>query len=592
MQRWLLLRSILSVCSFLSLALFIAGPAVAQDVTKNSLTLTSIEKTWLDQHPEIRLAIDTDWAPFEFVDEQKQYRGMAADYIHLVEERLGIAFEVDRERPWSEMVEAVKNRDLDAFSLVVRTPQRDQFVNFTKPYISFPMVIVSLENEPYIDGIEALRNRTVAVVNKYASHDLLAENHPFLKFHLSKNVRQGLEAVSQGRAFAFVGNLAVVSQVIREAGITNIKVSGQTPYRFELSMAVRKDWPEFVPILQKALDSISPEDRDEIYNQWIRVKFQKEFDYRVILGILAIALLIISVIVIWNKKLQREIVYRTKAEEALQLNKDQLESVVVELEASKYDLENQATQLVELAENEALLSNKLKYEAAVKNRFFSIISHDLKSPFNALLGMTELMSKMADSFTKDQLVESAANVNEAGKSVFGLLQNLLEWSRLQMEGATFEPQLISLHDLTLENIDVLSPAAKEKGISLSNEVKKDTAFADPDMIQTVIRNLISNSLKFTPSGGKIEISSSTEYEVVKVTVSDTGVGIPAEQADKIFALDQKTSTNGTAGETGTGLGLPLCKEMIEQNGGKIWVESTPGEGSQFHFTLPTEQKEK
>ena len=161
-----------------------------------------------------------------------------------------------------------------------------------------------------------------------------------------------------------------------------------------------------------------------------------------------------------------------------------------------------------------------------------------------------------------------------------------------MEGATFEPELISLHDLTQKSIEVLDPGAKEKGISLSNEVKKDTAFADPDMTQTVIRNLISNSLKFTPSGGKIEISSDTKDGIVEVTVSDTGVGISMEQADKIFALDQKTSTTGTAGETGTGLGLPLCKEMIEKNGGNIWVESVPAEGSQFHFTLPAEPDEK
>ncbi len=231
---------------------------------------------------------------------------------------------------------------------------------------------------------------------------------------------------------------------------------------------------------------------------------------------------------------------------------------------------------------------RLEYEVDVKNRFFSIISHDLKSPFNSLLGMTHMMSEMADSFSKDKLVEYAKAVNEAGDRVFELLQNLLEWSRLQMEGVKFDRPAVSfsLRDLAQENIDVLMPMAMGKNISLTNSINNDTAFADPDMAQTVIRNLVSNSIKFTPKNGKIEISSQQTNGMVQVTVSDTGVGLSKEQMDKIFALDHKASTIGTAGERGTGLGLPLCKEMIEKYGGEIWLESVPGEGTQFHFTLP------
>lgn len=242
----------------------------------------------------------------------------------------------------------------------------------------------------------------------------------------------------------------------------------------------------------------------------------------------------------------------------------------------------------ERTEELTMQKRRLEYEVDVKNRFFSIISHDLKSPFNSLLGMTHLMSEMADGLSKDKLVEYAKAVNEAGDRVFELLQNLLEWSRLQMEGVKFDRPAVSfsLRDLAQENIDVLTPMATGKNISLTNSIKNDTAFADPDMAQTVIRNLVSNSIKFTPKNGQIEISSQQTDGMVQVTVSDTGVGLSKEQMDKVFALDHKASTIGTAGERGTGLGLPLCKEMIEKYGGKIWVESVPGEGTQFHFTLP------
>ncbi|MCI5207812.1 MAG: hypothetical protein D3910_03250 [Candidatus Electrothrix sp. ATG2] len=258
------LRSAISVLFFFTLNITISA---ATDLSQPPLRLTAAEQAWLDAHPNIRLAVDIDWAPFEYIDESQEYKGMAADYIRLVEERLGIRFAVDKERPWAQMVEGVKKGELDVFSLVVKTPQRESFVHFTNPYISFPMVIVTLENNTYVDSIEALRDRTVAVVESYASHDLLAKNHPKLSLHLSKNVQDGLAAVSHGKAFAFIGNLAVISETIRKTGITNIKVSGQTPYRFELSMAVRKDWPELIPILQKGLDSITPKERDEIYHR-------------------------------------------------------------------------------------------------------------------------------------------------------------------------------------------------------------------------------------------------------------------------------------------------------------------------------------
>jgi two-component system sensor histidine kinase EvgS len=286
--------------------------ALAQNF--GEIHLSDSEKATLAKYSQIRLAVDMDWAPFEFVDAEKRYRGMAAEYVALVQKRLGIMFEVDKERPWPKMVEAVKNRELDAFSLVVRTPQRDEFVNFTKPYISFPMVIVTLDDEPYVDGVKSLRNRTVAVVRSYASHDLLAKDYPKLRLHLAKNARAGLEAVSHGKADAFVGNLAVASQIMREVGITNLKISGQTKYRFELGMAVRKDWPEMVPILQKALDSITDQERDDIYNRWIRVKFEKQVDYRIVLSVVGGGALIVLFTLFWNRRLQREIDQRKSAE--------------------------------------------------------------------------------------------------------------------------------------------------------------------------------------------------------------------------------------------------------------------------------------
>jgi diguanylate cyclase (GGDEF)-like protein/PAS domain S-box-containing protein len=279
--------------------------------------LNEAERQWLKAHPSIRLAVDIDWSPFEYIDDEKQYVGMAAEYIELVAEKLGIEFAVEKEKPWSEVVESVKSGELDMYSCVVSTVQRREYANFSKPYLSFPMVIVTSDQVAYVNGLKDLRNETVAVVRGYATHDLLEKNHPDLELYLADNVADALEELSHGKVYAYIGNIATVSDVIRREGLTNIKISGETPYSYELSMGVRKDWPEFIPILQKALDSITEQERDQIYRNWIKLRYEHGFDYDLLWKVLAGVFLVIMVILIWNRRLSSEIEKRTETEKLL-----------------------------------------------------------------------------------------------------------------------------------------------------------------------------------------------------------------------------------------------------------------------------------
>ncbi|MDJ0833846.1 MAG: diguanylate cyclase [Gammaproteobacteria bacterium] len=298
----------------MALSLLLSQAAVA---ASPSLDLTDAEQQWLQQHPTIRLAVDIDWSPFEYIDENGSYVGMAAEYIGLVEERLGIHFEVEKNKPWPEVVESVKNRELDMYSCVVATPQRREYASFTKPYLSFPMVIVTTDQVAYVSGLKELKNETVAVVKGYATQDLLEQNYPELDLYLADTVSDALEALSLGRVFAYVGNIASVSDVLKRKGLTNLKISGETPYKYELSMAVRNDWPEFTPILQKALDSISEQEQDQIYQNWIKLRYEYGTDYSLLWKILAGVSLIILIILFWNRSLNREIHRRTEAEHKL-----------------------------------------------------------------------------------------------------------------------------------------------------------------------------------------------------------------------------------------------------------------------------------
>ncbi len=318
------------IVSLAGIALILASQAVFGATSK--LQLSEGEGAWLEAHPKIRLAVDIDWLPFEHVDEARQYRGMAAEYIALVGEKLGIEFEVEKDKPWSQAVDAVKARELDMFSCVVATPQRREYVDFTKPYLSFPMVIVTSDNVAYVTGMRELRNETVAVVRGYATQDLLEKNHPELDLYLADNVADALQQVSHGKVYAYIGNIATVSHVIRREGLTNVKVSGETPYLYELSMAVRNDWPEFVPILQKALNSITEQERDQIFHNWIKLRYEYGFDYALMGKVLAALLLVLATILYWNRRLSREVGRRVAAETLVEEARTRLEEANHELQ--------------------------------------------------------------------------------------------------------------------------------------------------------------------------------------------------------------------------------------------------------------------
>ena len=230
---------------------------------------------------------------------------------------------------------------------------------------------------------------------------------------------------------------------------------------------------------------------------------------------------------------------------------------------------------------------ELKNLNAMKDKFFSIVAHDLKNPFNSILGLSNMLYEAYEDFDDVQRKEFLKNIVQSSENTFKLLQNLLEWSRTQTGKIEYSPSTIDISLLINENISIFSSAAKNKNIRILSFVPVNTrVFADENMIKTVIRNLLSNAIKFTKSSGKVEITALPFDNQMKVTISDTGVGIRPEDLERLFRIDDQYKTNGTFEEEGSGLGLILCKELVEKNGGKVWVESELNVGSKFNFSLP------
>jgi PAS domain S-box-containing protein len=224
---------------------------------------------------------------------------------------------------------------------------------------------------------------------------------------------------------------------------------------------------------------------------------------------------------------------------------------------------------------------------ASKDKFFSIVSHDLRSPLTVLLGLSELIDENVTRYTPERLKLYTKELRDATEKLYALLENLLTWSRVQRNAMEYFPQDLDIADLAGEAIELFFLTAKQKSITLRNAIEPGfVVYADYAMLYTVLRNLVSNALKFTSSGGHIEISAHYRGEMIEVDVTDGGIGIPPEDLPKLFRIDTRYSRPGTDGEEGTGLGLILCKELIEKNHGEIWAESDVGQGTTFRFTLP------
>jgi signal transduction histidine kinase/ligand-binding sensor domain-containing protein len=239
--------------------------------------------------------------------------------------------------------------------------------------------------------------------------------------------------------------------------------------------------------------------------------------------------------------------------------------------------------------NEALRESEknLMELNATKDKFFSIISHDLKNPFSSLLSISELMVESFDQTNREDHKAGFEKINRSVKHLLDLLENLLTWSRSQRGRIKYDPVRFNLSSLIQENINVHRLLAEKKGIMLlSSEQNEIYAYGDRDMINSVIRNLVTNAVKFTEKNKKVEIQVKPGEKEVEVSIVDEGIGISSDQLQKLFRIDEKFKSTGTAGEKGTGLGLIICKEFVEKNGGEINVQSEPGKGSVFSFTVP------
>ncbi len=288
------------------------------------ISLAPEEKAWLNDHPIIRVASDKNWAPMEFLDDSGQFNGISVDYLKRMSAMLGVEFKFNSHASWNETLEKFRNRELDIISAAIETEGRKAFAAFTKPYLSLPTAVFTLDDSPYIGSLGELAGLKVAAVRGYAVTEFLKREYPQIEIVEVEDIPGALGMLQAKNAFAYIGTFMITGHYIRKAGYTNLKATAETGYEYQVAMAARSDWPMLLQLLQKAMDAIDERERNTIFRKWTAVAFKKQVDYSLIYKIVVAALVLLVIALLWNKRLSREVAERKRAEKTIMESEERL----------------------------------------------------------------------------------------------------------------------------------------------------------------------------------------------------------------------------------------------------------------------------
>ena len=528
------------------------------------LVFSKKERTWLSNHKSIKYVIDNGWKPIEFLSKNNMHAGISSSYLKLISEKTGINFELIHTNNWPESMEKIKNKDVEMGSCMARTFDREEYLNFSLPYIALPQVFVTKDNVNYLSSIKELHHKKVVLVKGYYVTEIIKREHPLLEVIEVNSIKEALNYVTTGKAFSFIAALPIATYYIQKEGYSNLKISGMSSYESEFSIALNKDVGDIgIGVINKAIESISEKEKQEIFNQWLHVKYNKEIDYTILIQVVIVFLILIIASFFWNRKLSIEIQKRKLA----QLELDTL--------------------------NQKLLVATQKAQSAnqAKSNFLSNMSHEIRTPMNAILGFAELLD---ESLEDKRLKSFVKTIRSSGQTLLYLINDILDLSKIESGKLELNVTKVNINLLLKETIDIFTFQAEKKGLKLYYELSKDIPsglLLDPIRFKEILINLIGNALKFTDDGYiKIRIEQTAVYEHnskidIKVSVKDTGVGIEKSQHKSIFNAFEQSENQDIQKYGGTGLGLSISEKLVTLMNGTLSLESEITKGSCFIIEL-------
>jgi|GEM_PF-2879895 len=532
--------------------------------------LTAEEKAWLTTNDgKIVLAHDPNAKPIDYLDDKGEFRGIAADYVHLIEKKLNFKFNIVHIKTWDAVLKKAKRKEIDVLCAFAKTPDREKWLLFTKPYIVIPTVILVREDIKETLTPDKMKGMKVTFTNGWVIDEYLKKNYGYLDLVPSIDETNAMNTVSLGRADAWVTALTVASILTEKHKITNLRVAGEVDLEFKLAIASRKDWPILNQIMQKGLSLISQEERSAIFNKWIHIEVKRLISTKLWLGFIIAAatiLLIIITILTWNRTLRRQVGQRTKE---LEEHSERLEEVVED-----------RTKKLQDAQEQLIRSEKL----VALGKLAGLLGHEIKAPLGVIKHSFEFLKIRLDQNVDAKIGEHLNLVHAKINTMDKTIDDVLDFAR------TKKLELIAVDPNNLVE-DLIGEIPVPTHIRIVCDLGRNLPCiaVDKRPIQQVFQNIISNAVDAMDEGGTLTVSTHKQIsdnagpEFVTISFQDTGEGITPDHIGKVFEplFSKKVK--------GTGLGLVACENIIHAHKGSIEVSSELGKGSTFTVKLPVKE---
>lgn len=544
------------------------------------INFTEEESTYLKKKQKIKMCIDPDWMPFEKFDENGKHVGMSADYYKLFEKTIGVDIEAVPAKTWGESLEKAKNRECDIMSLVMETPNRKKFLNFTSPYLEIPLVIATKLDVTFVNDIKSLGNKPIGIPKGYAFVELLKNKYPFLNIIEVENINEGLSKVNEGKLFGYIGTLASVGYMFQTKFTGELKIAGKFNESWRLGIGVRNDDLVLLNIMQKAVDNLTQKEKQKILNDWIAVKYEKKIDYTILWQLLAV----ISVIALF-------IIYR---QYLLNQANNSLKSAVLEKTKELQELNKNLEKKIQEAVMENSQKDRILFtqsKMAAMGEMLANIAHQWRQPLNVISTVASgIQLKIElDSYNKKETLQNLDSLIDATQYLSQTIDDFKNFLEPNNKNEKF-----NIKDVIDKNIFMFGKSFKNSDINFVLNTKDLFVYGNQNELIQVIINILNNAkdvLKTKALDKRlIVIDTYKEKENNIITIQDNGGGVDEEIKDKIF--DAYFTTKHKT--QGTGLGLYMSYQIITNKfKGELYVdnkeltyENKTYSGAKFYIKIP------